>query len=179
MSDLEHDFSKPVYVNLAVLGPYPSGIDPQFIKEPDIRKDYEERRAKNSKLIIERSIQLPIKNLIESVLEDSHKFFIEAYSQSPRADNELLNLLEKYDYPEEEKVKVLKALKVPYQSLHEWQLKDGTKIIAKFISLTGSNVVVEIKDKKRETILFSNLREEDQKYVREQTKEKEKNVREK
>ena len=166
--DPTHNFSKPIYMNIQAGGTYSAGTNPKNIKEPDIRKDYEERLEKNAKLARERRIQITLKHLISSVLKNSNEFLINAYSQAPRADAELVELLEKYDYPEEEKSQVFKSLKIPYQILREWQLQDGTKITARFISLTGDNVVLETKDKKRQTVVLSELRDEDQKYAREQ-----------
>ncbi|GHT25389.1 hypothetical protein FACS18942_00050 [Planctomycetales bacterium] len=130
----KHNFSATIYMNISVDGHYPSEVVPEFIKEPDIRKDYEERLAKNTKLGRKRKIQSTVKDLIDSVLKESQKFFIDAYSKAPRADAEIVELLEKYNYPEEDTAKVLKTLNIPYQVFREWQSKDGKfKVTAKFI----------------------------------------------
>jgi hypothetical protein len=181
--DINHDFSATIQLNIMpntslnpdAVGIYIAGMAPESIKDPLIRKDYEEKIKKNKFLLFSRRLQTRLLDIKKQFISDSHDFFINAYFQSPRADDELLDLLEKYDYPEEEKIKVLKTLKIPYQCFREWQSKDGQiKITAKYISFDGQNVTLETKDKKRETIIFSNLRDEDQKYVREQTSEKEK-----
>jgi hypothetical protein len=179
--DINHDFSATIQINIMpdtslnpdAVGIYIAGMAPESIKDPFIRKDYEEKIKKNKFLLFSRRLQTGLLDIKKQFIRDSHDFFINTYSQSPSANEELLELLEKYDYPEEEKIKVLKTLRIPYQSFREWQSKDGQiKVTAKYISFDGQNVTLETKDKKRETIIFSNLQEEDQKYVREQTNEK-------
>jgi hypothetical protein len=181
--DPHFDFSAIVSTNVSLpidklrklpLGQlFTSGMSPEGIKDAELRKEYEETLWKNHQLSWGRQIQSYLKDNYSDTITYSQTYFIESYSQSPRTDDELLNLLEKYNYPEEEKINVLKILNIPYQSFREWQSKDGQiKITAKYISFDGQNVTLKTKDQKHETIIFSNLREEEQKYVREQTNEK-------
>jgi hypothetical protein len=176
-----HDFSVAIKINISpntslnpkATGIFIAGMAPEDIQDPLIRKDYEDRIRKNNFALLSHLLQSDLANVKKSFISDSQKFISKSYSEKPRNNKELIELLEKYEYPEEEKVQVLKDLGITYQSFREWQSKDDQiKITAKYISFDGQNVTLETKDKKRETIIFSNIREEDQKYVREQTNEK-------
>jgi hypothetical protein len=175
--DKDHDFSIPVYKNLGVNGPYSSGIDPKHIKEPDIRKDYEERLAKNTQLAYERHVQLTLRQLLEDAMKEMEKFICNAYERKPRVDQELIDLLEKYKYPEVEKIKLLCDLNIPYKGFRNWESTDKLfKAAARFISLDKDEVNLEKADSKKTTIELSVLRKEDQDYVKKQLESKKKTV---
>jgi len=123
--DRDLDFSDLPYINLAPNGPYPSGIDPKHIVEPDIRKDYEERIAKNTQLAREWNIQSPLRYLLEETPKEVEKIVRVTYARESRADQELIELLEKYDCPEEERHKLLALLDTPYVGFQAWQGIDG------------------------------------------------------
>jgi hypothetical protein len=170
--DPKHDFKKPIYLNIE-FGDYMAGISPESIDNIEDRKQYEEVLWKNDLCKLERYIQATLIKLEPQIVHKLSDFLINVYSQNPRAEVELLELLEKYNYPEKEKVEVLKALKIPYQSFREWQSQDGhLKMTVKFVALEGQNVILETKDKKRETVTFVILRKEDQKYIKEQPETK-------
>jgi hypothetical protein len=167
--DEKHDFSIPVYKNLDVKGPYPSGIDPKHIKEPDIRKDYEERLIKNTQLAHERRVQLTLRQLLEDATKELEKFIHNAYERKPRADQELIDLLEKYEYPLIDRIKLLCDLNIPYKGFRNWESKDRLfRATAKFISLEKDEVYLEKSDGKKTSIELSALRKEDQDYVKKQ-----------
>jgi len=113
----EDILSVPAYTNISPMHDFTfpgfSGMDPKQINDPDIRKDYEERIAKNQQLIRERRIQSLIQRLLKDTLGEVEKFVGNAYGRAPRADQELIDLLEKHDYPEEERGKLLAAVKLP------------------------------------------------------------------
>jgi hypothetical protein len=167
--NLSFDFSKVPFLNMAPNGNYRAGIAPKNIKEPEIRKDYEERLAKNAEYAREFRLQHTLHYLIPKSLEESREFIIKSYSQSPRANEEIVELLEKYEYPEEEKVKVFKALNIPYKGFREWQTNDGLlTLTAKVISVDKKEIKLEKEDGKQFTIELSALRKEDQDYVKRQ-----------
>jgi hypothetical protein len=168
--DPKYDSLKLPFANISPgRGTYSSGVDPKYIKEPDIRKDYEERLAKNAEYAREFRLQHTLHYLIPKSLEEFRGFIIKSYSQSPRADDELVELLEKYQYPEEEKAKIFKALNIPYKGFREWQTNDGLlKVTAKLISADNKEIKLEKEDGKQLTIELSAFRQEDQDYVKRQ-----------
>jgi hypothetical protein len=175
--DEKHDFSIPVYKNLAVNGPYPSGIDPKHVKEPELRKDYEERLAKNTQLAYERRVQHTLRQLLEDATKEVEKFICNAYERKPRADQELIDLLEKYKYPEIEKIELLCKLNIPYKDFRNWESTDKLfKATAKFISLEKGEVNLEKADNKKTSIELSVLRKEDQDYVKRQLESEKKTI---
>jgi hypothetical protein len=170
--DTNHDFSVPVYLNLHVYG-YVSGIDPKYVKEPELRKDYEERLAKNTQLAYERRVQHTLRQLREDATKEMEKFICNAYERKPRADQELIDLLEKYKYPEVERIELLCKLNIPYKGFRNWESNDKLfKATAKFISLEKDEVNLEKADSKKTTIELSVLRKEDQDYIKQQLKPK-------
>ncbi|MGL6193457.1 MAG: SHD1 domain-containing protein [Thermoguttaceae bacterium] len=167
--DKEHDFSVSVYKNLAVNGPYSSGIDPKHIVEPDIRKDYEERLAKNTQLAYERRVQLNLQQLLEDATKEMKKFICDAYEREPRADDELIKAMEKHKLPENIRIEILSNMGITYKGFREWQSTDGLfKTTAKFVSLDQGDVTLEKADGKRTAIELSVLRQLDQDYVKTQ-----------
>ena len=165
--DQKHDFSIPVYINLGVNGPYPSGIDPKHIKEPDIRKDYEERLDKNTQLFYVRRVQLKLRQLLEDATEEIETFVVNAYMREPRADDELIQAMEKHELPEDIRVKILSKIGIAYRVFRDWASTDGLfKEIAKFVSLEEDVVTLEKADGSTTTIEFSALRELDRDYIR-------------
>jgi hypothetical protein len=171
--DPEFRFEELPFANIAAGDRYSAGVAPESIKEPEIRKDYEERLAKNAQYALEFRFQHKLKNLLPQTLEESREFFIKAYSHIPRADEELVELLEQYQYPEAEKIKILKALNIAYKGFREWQTTDGLfSPTAKLIAIDQGDVKLEKADGKRITIEFSALRKEDQDYVKEQIEAK-------
>jgi hypothetical protein len=170
--DEKHDFSEPIYANMAPDITLKAGISPKDVKDPKIRKDYEERLAKNSQLAKERHVQIIVKQTLVDTEEQIKEYLLTAYSKAPRADEELLDLLEKYKYPEPDKIKLLCQLQIPYKGFREWQSTDKFfKATAKFISLdSNGEVTLEKEDGKQTTIELSVLWEIDQRYVQEQMK---------
>jgi hypothetical protein len=163
------DFGKVPFLNMSPKGNYRAGIAPKNIKEPEIRKDYEERLAKNAEYAREFRLQHRLHYLMPKSLEESREFIIKVYSQIPRDDGELVELLEKYEYPEAEKAKIFKALNIPYKGFRVWQTNDGLfKPTAKLISADKKEVKLESEDGKQITIEISALRKEDLDYVKRQ-----------
>ena len=167
--DGQHDFAITVYKNLRVHGPYRSGIDPKHIVEPDIRMDYEERLAKNTQLAYERRVQLTIRQLLEDATKEMEEFICNAYERKPRADDELIQTVEKHELPEDVRIKILSKIGIVYKGFRRWQSTDGLfQTTAKFITLDKGEVTLEKADGKRTTIELSALRQEDQDYVKSQ-----------
>lgn len=167
--DENFDFNNMPFSNIAPNGgPYPAGIAPENIQEPEIRKDYEERLAKNAKYALEYRLQRKLKKITSLSSVEINAFIIKSYHQAPRADIELVQLLEQYKYPEEENVKVFKSLDIPYKGFREWKTNDGLfTLVAKVVSANKKEVVLEKSDGKQITIELSALRQADQDYVKE------------
>jgi hypothetical protein len=111
------------------------------------------------------------RHLTEMVTEtekDFTRFALSAYSKSPRADQELIDLLEKYKYPREKMLKLLCDLEIPYQGFRNWETTDGLfKTTAKFISTQNGEVTIEKGNGKRTTIELKYLRQVDKNFVKE------------
>jgi hypothetical protein len=172
--DSKHDPLKLPYVNISPgKGPYSSGIAPENIKEPDIRKEYEKKLKNNSEYTRKFNLQHTLRYLIPRSIEESREFIIRSYSKLPRAGEELVELLNKYEYPEEEKAKIFKALNIPYKGFREWRTNDGLlTLTAKLISADKNEVKLEKEDGKKITIEIAYLRKEDQDYVKKQREPK-------
>ncbi|MDR1384489.1 MAG: hypothetical protein LBJ67_11705 [Planctomycetaceae bacterium] len=166
--DKNFDFSIPVFRNIHAPG-YMSGGDPNVIQNLEERKKYEEALWKNSVNSFQIRIQRSLIDCDSRLTKALTQFFIDNYAQIPRADDELIELLEKYEYPEEEKVKIFEALNIPYKGFREWQTNDGLlTLTAKLISADTQEIKIEKEDGKQFTIEISYLRKEDQDYVKKQ-----------
>ncbi|MDR3234644.1 MAG: hypothetical protein LBT46_13455 [Planctomycetaceae bacterium] len=166
----KYDFSQQGFLNIGYAG-YMAGISPEAIENPEDRKEYEKFLWNNSKLSWERRIQSALVEIEQRIKKDLNQYLIVSYAHPPRAAEELAELLEKYQYPEEEKIKIFKALNIAYKGFREWKTTDGLfSPTAKLIALDKGDVKLEKADGKRITIEFSALRKEDQNYVKEQLK---------
>jgi hypothetical protein len=145
---------------------------PENIKNAKTREKYKKALWENAKRIMEHQIQTRLKDLQPRVQKKFLEFVLKEYKKEPRADEELLDLLEKYKYPEPDKIKLLCQLQIPYKGFREWQSTDKLfKATAKFISLdSNGEVTLEKEDGKQTTIELSVLRDIDQRYVQEQMK---------
>jgi hypothetical protein len=144
-------------------------MPPSDIKNPKTRKKYEEALWVNTKNILENRIQRTMSDLKPNLRRVFLEYVTNEYGSQHNADQELIDLLEKYEYPIEERVKLLCELNIPYKGFRTWQSTDKLfKTNAKFISLDKGEVTLEKADGKRTTIELSVLRKEDQDYVKEQ-----------
>ena len=94
--DQDFDFDDVPKINIAPSGPYPSGISPEAIKEPEIRRQYEEDIAKNEKKAQQYAFQYKVLKIQKSLSRDTENFLILAYSAPPDAFDELRKLLESH-----------------------------------------------------------------------------------
>jgi hypothetical protein len=153
---------------------YPSNISPDAIKEDDIKDAYKILIWNNFNLAWQQLIYSALTLLKPEIENITVNFIIRAYSSKPTNNNEIQELLEKSKCSKEMRVDILAELGMTYEGFRRWKTQNGRfKMTAKFISYDGQRVVLEKQDKKRETVVFFDLREEDQKYIKEQTKEKE------
>jgi hypothetical protein len=167
--DKNHDFSIRIFENVAPIdGPYFAGIEPSAIKEDEIRKDYEKKQEINKHLSAERFFQRKIRNEMKWALSESLSFLKNEYLLTAEA-TELLELLEKYDYPIRESVILLSSFNIPYKSFRQWQTNDGLlTLTAKLISADKKEVKIEKEDGTQMTIELSAFRKEDQDFVKRQ-----------
>jgi Fe-S cluster biosynthesis and repair protein YggX len=170
--DPKHDYNREIYLNIGYKG-YMPGISPEAIENPVDRKEYEKILWDNDVLANERRIQTYLMDIKTIIPELLNKYLIASYSRTPRADNELVELLEKYKYPAAEKAKIFKALNIPYKGFREWRTNDGLlTLTAKLISADKNEVKLEKEDGKKFTIEIAYLRKEDQDYVKKQREPK-------
>jgi hypothetical protein len=178
-----HDLTNPTYVDQPIydnIFPEPDESDktnqsllpnmsPSDIKNLKTRQKYEEALWINRKNIFEYNIQRMMSDLKPKVRRVFLEYVLKTYSNEPRADQELINLLEKYEYPMEERIKLLADLNIPYKGFRNWESTDKLfKATARFISLEKNEVNLEKADGKKTTIELSVLRKEDQDYVKKQ-----------
>jgi hypothetical protein len=166
--DKDFDFSITVYRNIHFPG-YEAGGESKVITNLDDRKKYEAALWKNNVNAWQLSIQRTLTDCNSDLTEVLSKFFINAYGKIPRDDDELVELLNKYEYPEAEKAKIFRALNIPYNGFREWRTNDGLlTLMAKLISADKKEVKLEKEDGKKFTIEIAYLRKEDQDYVKKQ-----------
>jgi hypothetical protein len=145
------------------------GMDHEMVEDKELRKQYEDHLWKRQVIRWNNRIQHGLKEYYKNALQSSHSLIIKWYDISPRADSELVGLLEKYEYPEKEKAKILKALNIPYKGFREWKTNDGLlTLTAKLISADKKEIKIEKEDGKQFTIEIVYLRKEDQDYVKRQ-----------
>jgi hypothetical protein len=151
----------------------PSGVAPDAIDSPELRKKYEIADIKNRSISWNRRIQTTLRRLYDTSTTRTYNYITFAYLQSPRADDELVELLNKYEYPEAEKAKIFRALNIPYKGFREWRTNDGLlTLMAKLISADKKEVKLEKEDGKKFTIEIAYLRKEDQDYIKRQLEPK-------
>ncbi|MDR1478930.1 MAG: hypothetical protein LBJ00_08305 [Planctomycetaceae bacterium] len=144
-------------------------MPPSDIKNPKTREKYEKVLWTNTKNRLENNIQRKMSDLKPKIQRVFLEYVWNEYGSQHSTDQELIDLLEKYEYPIEERVKLLCELNIPYKGFRTWQSTDKLfKTNAKFISLDKGEVTLEKANGKRTTIELSVLRKEDQDYVKEQ-----------
>ncbi|MDR0391230.1 MAG: hypothetical protein LBH59_04945 [Planctomycetaceae bacterium] len=149
------------------------GMRPDDIKHPKTRENYIKARWENSKNIYESSLHRHLTEMVTDTERYFTSFALSAYSESPRADQELIDLLEQYKYPKEKMLKLLCDLEVPYQGFRNWESTDGLfKTTAKFISLEKDEVTIEKGNGKRTSIELKYLRQIDKDFVNKQSSQK-------
>jgi hypothetical protein len=100
-----------------------------------------------------------------------NEYLVRCYSESPRDDKKLIQLLEKYKYPEEDKIEILIRLNIEYKGFRIWESQNKRfRTIAKFISLENNFVILEKKDGKQTKIDLSAFDNEKQNYIKLQVK---------
>ncbi|MDR3233402.1 MAG: hypothetical protein LBT46_07045, partial [Planctomycetaceae bacterium] len=135
------------------------GMLAEDIKHPKTRENYEKACWENAKNGFEELIHRRVNDLIPPTERVFRERIFKTYNVEPRADAELIELLEKYEYPMEARIKLLCELGIPYKGFRIWQSTDKLfKTTAKFISLNKGNVTLEKADGKHTTIEFSVLR---------------------
>jgi hypothetical protein len=146
---------------------------PEDIKHPKTRENYIKALWENSKNIYESNMHRHLTEMVINSERDFTSFALSEYAKSPRADQELIDLLEKYKYPKEKKIKLLCDLEIPYQGFRNWESTDGLfKTTAKFISFVKDEVTIEKGNGKRTSIELKYLRQIDKDFVSKQSSQK-------
>ncbi|MDR1369065.1 MAG: hypothetical protein LBJ72_02890, partial [Dysgonamonadaceae bacterium] len=135
------------------------GMLPEDIKHSQTRENYVKAKWENSKNIYESNMHRHLTEMVTNTEKSFTSFALESYSQSPRADRVLVDLLEKYKYPNEKMLKLLCDLEIPYKGFRNWESTDGLfKTTAKFISFEKDEVTIEKANGKRTSIELKYLR---------------------
>ncbi|HRR33328.1 MAG TPA: hypothetical protein P5026_04475 [Kiritimatiellia bacterium] len=116
--DRNHESASPPERNVAVPGPYPSGTAPESIKEPEIRREYEEAMAVAEKARKEYVFQQKLRILRRQLLDQAEDFAVGAYSKPPSATNELRELLRTYTVDPALGDRILKKTEQPSDDAH-------------------------------------------------------------
>ncbi|MDR1484458.1 MAG: hypothetical protein LBT09_06505 [Planctomycetaceae bacterium] len=146
------------------------GMLPEDIKHPKSRENYIKARWENLKNRYEYKMHRHLTEMVANTEQDFTRFALRAYSESPRADRELIDLLEKYKYPKENMLKLLCDLEIPYKGFRNWESTDGMfKTTAKFVSFDKGEVTIEKGNGRHTSIELKYLRKADKDFVNKQT----------
>jgi hypothetical protein len=97
-----------IYLNIAPPGgKYPSGVDPRAIKDPIVRKKYEEALAENSKRHDAHGKKRALEDAEKSAAQRSERYLTETYSKPPFRTDELTKLLETYQFPKASRLTII------------------------------------------------------------------------
>jgi hypothetical protein len=89
----------------------PDGAGPESVKDPVLRKQFEEAIARNSKLIEAHSKKRDLEELEEFIRDTAQIYFADTYSKPPFRTVELKTLLEKYDVPKNNLAAILENVR--------------------------------------------------------------------
>jgi len=95
-SDKNFNFDDVLQINIAPPGPYPSGISPASIKEPELREQYEQAQATNKRKAEKYLFQHKLKEMKSDLFTEAEKSLADLYAASPEKIEELKNLLQSY-----------------------------------------------------------------------------------
>ena len=100
-----------VYMNIAPPGGrFPSGVDPSAIKDPIVRKKYEEAIAENSKRHDAHRKKRDLEDAEKSADQRSQRYLTEAFSRPPFRTEELTKLLETHQFPKAGRLTILEEV---------------------------------------------------------------------
>ena len=97
------------------------GMAPEDIIHPETREKYRVALWENSKIGLDNKIDRVWIDLLDKVPDRTNSYLVWAYRQEPRADQKLIDLLEKYDYPEEERIKILEVVNMSNEEYQKWR----------------------------------------------------------
>jgi hypothetical protein len=153
------------------------GMSPEIIQYPEIRQLYKKQINDNKKRTHELFIQQRLRDLLIRSQKSFHDFICNIDKADAIEYTLLIDLLEKYEYPMEERIKLLADLNIPYKGFRNWESTDKLfKATARFISLEKDEVNLEKANGKKTTIELAVLRKEDQDYVKKQLESEKKTV---
>jgi hypothetical protein len=107
------DFKNHPMGNIPVPGPYPSGIRPEAVKEPDIRAKYIEAIAVNQAKAEKYNLQVQLQKLDKVLPEFVERVLIEFYSLEPTNMKELEASVRLFGFSSEIKQKILMGVNKP------------------------------------------------------------------
>jgi hypothetical protein len=105
-----HNLDKSPQINVAPPGPYPSGIAPESIKEPEIRKEYEKAIAENKAKAQRYNSQYKLRDIKKRLSKKLENFMVNAYSKAPQSTDELIKYFKKYNVEQETRTRILKCI---------------------------------------------------------------------
>jgi hypothetical protein len=100
-----------VYINMMAPEGLPSGVAPSAVKDPILRKKYEEAIAENSKRHNAYRKKLDLVNAEESAAQRSQRYLTETFSKPPFRTEELTKLLETYQFPKASRLTILEEVR--------------------------------------------------------------------
>jgi hypothetical protein len=121
-----------VYVNLMAPEGLPSGVAPSAIKDPILRKKYEEALAQNSKRHDAYRKKEYLESAEKSAAQRSQRYLTEAFSKPPFRTDQLTKLLEIYQFPKASRQAIIEEVQRREAAKAERDAK-----LAKMISALG------------------------------------------
>jgi hypothetical protein len=155
-------------------GVYVSGMDMSDVEDKATREAYQKYNEEQQQKIDKINIQLKSRDIRQRFEKDVQTYLIERYSFLPYRTSELEKILIDKKVDAQMTHFVLEAIRkvereYPDDGFRFWLSKDKMfKTEAKFISANNKEVVIEKRDAKQMTIEITELRQEDQDYVKRQ-----------
>jgi hypothetical protein len=103
----------PFYINVSPPPEtgLPSGVGPEAVKDPVLRKKFEQAIEENRRRAGAYSQKRALEDLDSSVIHRTKRYLIDAFSRSPLRTEELVELLEQYDIAEKTRAEILEEVR--------------------------------------------------------------------
>lgn len=109
-SDRDFNFDDVPEMNIAAPGPYPSGISPASIKEPELREQYEQAIAANKRKANKYLFQHELKAIKSGIFKEAKEYLVALYAAFPEAVGELKDILQSYGIDKRFETEICKRL---------------------------------------------------------------------
>lgn len=108
--DYEFNIDDVPEMNIVAPGAYPSGISPTYIKEPELRKQYEQAIATNKRKADKYLFQIELRKIKREIFKKAAESLVALYSEPPEDIAELKKLLQSHGIEKRFDTKISKTL---------------------------------------------------------------------